>query len=140
MKTQKTAQKNVTDLDHGVGAGEQLLLVKRLHGHLLHHTLQPRERVLHRPAEVDHLTATWAALLPATPCDVCFCVLRMVMVLTVMLMVKTSHMVVNFTVSSMLVLSSMMARLVMPRVGKLMVSSSTQVARKQISKNPVCHQ
>ena len=48
-------------------------------------------------------------------------------------------MVVNFTVSSMLVLSSMMARLVMPRVGKLMVGASTQVAGKQISENPVCH-
>ena len=140
MKTQKTTQKNVTHLDHGVGAGEQLLLVKGLYGHLLQHALQPSARVLHRPAEVDHLTATWAALLPATPCDVCFCVLRMVMILTVVLMVKTSHMVVNFTVSSMLVLSSMMARLVVPRVGKLMVGSSTQVARKQISKNPVCHQ
>ena len=54
----------------------------------------------------------------------------MVMVLTVVLMVKTSYMVVNFTVSSMLVLSSMMARLVVPRVGKLMVGSSTQVPRK----------
>ena len=64
----------------------------------------------------------------------------MVMILTVVLMVKTSHMVVNFTVSSMLVLSSMMARLVVPRVGKLMVSSSTQVAGKQISKNSVYHQ
>ena len=64
----------------------------------------------------------------------------MVMILTVVLMVKTSHMVVNFTVSSMLVLSSMMARLVVPRVGKLMVGSSTQVARKKISKNSVHHQ
>ena len=64
----------------------------------------------------------------------------MVMVLTVVLMVRTSHMVVNFTVSSMLVLSSMVARLVMPRVGKLMVSASTQVPRKQISKNSVYHQ
>ena len=63
----------------------------------------------------------------------------MVMVLTVVLMVRTSHMIVNFTVSSMLVLSSMMARLVMPRVGKLMVGASTQVAGKQISENPVCH-
>ena len=63
----------------------------------------------------------------------------MVMVLTVVLMVRTSHMVVNFTVSSMLVPSSMMARLVMPRVGKLMVCASTQVAGKQISKNRVYH-
>ena len=147
------------NLDHGVGAGQQLLLLKGVDGGLLQHALQPGAWVFNRRAEVDQLAAKAIAILPSTPLLVIVVLLIVCIIHVVVLMAKLFVVVLSVSmVISMMRMPSMfilvmilavfyrvmmsamvigkmfpMMLMVTSWMGKLVVSSPPKISREEIS-------
>ena len=127
-------------LNHGVGAGQQLLLLKGVDGGLLQHTLQPGAWVFNRRAEVDQLAAKAIAILPSTPLLVIVVLLIVCIIQVVVLIAKLFFMLMIYTVFIVMVICSMVSWMMMVGVGELMVGASTEVPRKQVAQRPTKRQ